>query len=253
MKLNEIKDLLDLKHQQFNNHDFITTDPIQIPKQFTLKQDIEITAFIIATIAWGNRKSIIQNGNKLLDLMHHEPYDFVKNYQPYSVNESDFKHRTFNHVDLDYFFRALQLLYRKHETLEHFFSVHQDYPGIQGRIANFRSHFFEFEHPKRTEKHVSNPLKNSAAKRLNMFLRWMVRSDENGVDFGIWNSISMSDLYLPLDVHTGNIARKLGILKRKQNDWKALEELMTVLKAFDPKDPCKYDFALFGLGAFENF
>ena len=162
-------------------------------------------------------------------------------------------HRTFNAVDLDFFFRALQNIYLNLGGLEAVFKAHEQYPGAMGRIVNFRDAMLATEHEKRSEKHLSNPAKKSAAKRINMYLRWMVRNDQQGVDFGIWNSIPSSELMLPLDVHTGNVARKLGLLKRKQNDWTALEELMTNLRKFDKVDPVKYDYALFGLGAFDKF
>jgi len=162
-----------------------------------------------------------------------------------------FVHRTFNYQDLDFFFRSLQNIYLT-SNLEQAFSPHPSIFGANGRIINFRTRFFETEHDNRSEKHVSNPLKNSAAKRLNMFLRWLCRKDENGVDFGIWNSIPLSELNVPLDVHTATVGRKLGLITRKQNDGKTLEELMEQLRRFDPNDPSKYDFALFGIGAFEG-
>lgn len=243
----EIKEFLDYKVEQYNNHNFIETDPIQIVHQFDKKEDIEIIGLLVATIAWGNRTSIIKNGNRLVDIMQGSPYDFIQDYQP---SDLKFVHRTFNGLDLDFFFRSLQNIYAN-EGLEASFKLHQDYDGMQGRIISFRERFLDVEHLSRSEKHLSNPAKNSAAKRINMFLRWMVRKDVNNVDFGIWNEIDSSELYLPLDVHTSNNARSLGILKRKQNDWKALEELMIKLREFDPNDPVKYDFALFGLGAFE--
>ncbi len=249
----EVKALLDAKAEEFNHQDFIATDPIQVVHQFQNPRDIEIIGLLIATIAWGNRKSIITNGNRLVEIMEHSPYSFVKNYKNGAVLNSGFVHRTFNADDLDFFFRSLNNFYKKHNSLEKIFSPNTEFVGAKGRIVNFRSTMLEVEHQTRSEKHLSNPLKNSAAKRINMFLRWMVRQDKQGVDFGIWKSISPSELMLPLDVHTGNVARKLGLLTRKQNDWKALEELMTHLRAFDNEDPVKYDFALFGLGAFDGF
>ena len=244
----ELKEYLDFKVARYNQRSFIETDPIQLPHRFTRKEDIEITALIISTIAWGQRKTIIKNGEHLLDIMEHDPYGYIQNY-----NGDNFKfvHRTFNSVDLDFFFRSLKAVYAS-GGLEKAFETHPEIPGIKGRIVNFRTHFLRTEHEKRSEKHLSNPLKNSAAKRINMFLRWMVRKDHQGVDFGIWNRISPSELYLPLDVHTSNNARSLGLLSRKQDDWKALDELMEKLRMFDPKDPVKYDFALFGIGAFED-
>ena len=245
----ELKEFLDYKAEQYENKLFIDSDPIQIPHRFTAKEDIEISAFLIATIAWGNRKMIIKNSEKLMEIIKHAPYDFIQNYSKKDLN---FIHRTFNSEDLDFYLKSLQNIY-KNGNLELAFKEQENIEGIKGRIVHFREQFLSIEHLTRSEKHLSNPLKNSACKRINMFLRWMVRSDEKGVDFGIWKSVNPSELYLPLDVHTSKNARKLGLLTRKQDDWKALEELMNQLKAFDPHDPVKYDFALFGLGAFEQF
>ncbi|MDG1428618.1 MAG: TIGR02757 family protein [Crocinitomicaceae bacterium] len=243
----ELKEYLDFKAEQYNQKSFIATDPIQIPHKFAKKEDIEIIGFLVATIAWGQRATIIKNGEKLIRIMNNDPHDFILNYESQPL---EFVHRTFNATDLDFFFRSLRVIYEKGD-LESVFCNHSDIPGIKGRIISFRESFLGVEHEKRSEKHLSNPLKNSAAKRINMFLRWMVRDDQQGVDFGIWKSIPKSELYLPLDVHTSRHARNLGLLNRKQDDWKALEELMNNLSEFDPVDPCKYDFALFGIGAFE--
>ena len=252
MKLSEVKELLDIKYQQFNTIDFIKDDPIAIPHQFSKKQDIEIAALLVATIAWGNRKMILKSGEKLLQIMDYQPYDFVANYDIEDSNRLKFVHRTFNSEDLHFFFNALNKIYSEKDSLEAVFKPQKDLPGVKGRIVSFREAMLETPHEHRSAKHLSNPLKKSAAKRLNMFLRWMVRKDENGVDFGIWNSISPAELYLPLDVHTGNVARKLKLLKRKQNDWQALEEVMKKLRKFDPIDPVKYDYSLFGLGVYEG-
>lgn len=242
-----------MKVQEFNSKEFIQTDPIQIPRRFQKKQDIEIIGLLVALIAWGNRTMIIRNGDKLTKLMGDSPHEFVLNYNSKDLESIEFVHRTFNKFDLDFMLRALQNVYRTNDSLESVFTLQPHIPGIKGRIVSFRESLLNTEHEKRSEKHLSNPIKKSAAKRINMYLRWMVRNDNQGVDFGIWNTISPSELYLPLDVHTGNIARKLGLLKRKQNDWVALEELMKQLQKMDPKDPVKYDFALFGLGAFDKF
>lgn len=252
MSLNrtELFELLERKAEQYNNPDFIGTDPIQLPHRFSRKEDIEIIGFIVATLAWGNRKSIITSGERILQIMNDSPYEFVMNY---SERDLKFVHRTFNHEDLNSFFVALNRLYTRGTGLEGAFQQHPELTGNFGRIISFREAFTSSPFLDRTEKHVANPLKGSSAKRINMFLRWMVRKDNKGVDFGIWNNIPMSDLHLPLDVHTGNVARKLGLLTRTQNDWKAVAEIHEELRAFDPNDPCKYDFALFGLGAFENF
>ncbi len=247
----EIKELLEEKVSQYNHPGFIESDPIQIPHQYRLKEDIEIAAFLTATISWGNRKMIIKNAQKLMDIMGNSPYDFVMESKP--VEDINFVHRTFNAVDLKYFIAGLRNIYGKHQGLEAVFSKYTEADSIQSSIHHFKKLFFELEHPKRTQKHVSDPYKGSAAKRINMFLRWMVRHDNTGVDFGLWNSISPSVLSCPLDVHSGKVARKLGLLIRKQNDAKALKELDGRLREMDPYDPVKYDFALFGLGVFEKF
>lgn len=250
MSKEELFELLERKAEQYNNPDFIGTDPIQLPHRFSKKEDIEIAAFLIATIAWGNRKSIITSGERILEIMENTPHDFILNYKEQKLK---FVHRTFNNVDLNSFFVALNRLYTAGVGLEGAFSTHKEHSGAFGRIVNFREQFTAQPFTGRTEKHIANPLKGSSAKRINMYLRWMVRKDNKGVDFGIWNSVPMSDLHLPLDVHTGNVARKLGILNRTQNDWKSVAEIQETLMEFDPNDPCKYDFALFGLGAFENY
>jgi len=250
----QLKEFLNEKVVVYNNPNFIESDPIQIPHLFTLKEDIEIAGFLVATIAWGNRKSIINNGHRLMEIMGNSPYDFVMNFsQKNSEALSTFVHRTFNNEDLDYFLRSLQNIYKNHVGLERVFAKYAEEDSMQNAIHHFKKTFFELPHLPRTQKHVSDPLKNSAAKRINMFLRWMVRNDNAGVDFGIWKSISPSQLSCPLDVHSGNVARKLNLLKRKQNDGKALTELDNSLRKLDPKDPVKYDFALFGLGVFERF
>ncbi|MCM5662973.1 TIGR02757 family protein [Galbibacter mesophilus] len=254
MKTSELKEFLDEKADFYNNPDFITTDPIQIPHQFSKKEDIEIAGFLAATIAWGNRKSIITNAKKMMDYMGNSPHAFVMHH-----NENDlekllpFVHRTFNGYDFIQFIKSLQHIYTQHNGLEAVFAKHANKNSLQPAIAQFKTLFFEIEHLQRTQKHVSNPLKGSSAKRINMFLRWMVRKDNKGVDFGIWNKIAPSQLSCPLDVHSGNVARKLSLLKRKQNDAKALAELDTNLRKLDSNDPVKYDFALFGLGVFEKF
>lgn len=254
MKQVELKEFLDAKVSQYNNPKFIESDPIQIPHQFHKKEDIEIAGFLTATIAWGNRKSIINNAKRLMDLLDNAPYDFVLNHHESDLEKLlPFVHRTFNGNDCKQFIKSLRHIYLNHSGLESLFSKHVETNSLQKSISNFKSVFFEIDHLARTQKHVSDPLKNSAAKRINMFLRWMVRNDNTDVDFGIWKSLSPSLLSCPLDVHSGNVARKLGLLKRKQNDAKALLELDTALRNLDAKDPVKYDFALFGLGVFEGF
>lgn len=254
MNKTEIKDFLDNKVIEYNKPKFIESDPIQIPHQFSFKEDIEIAGFLVATIAWGNRKSIIKNGNRLVNLLDNSPFDFIMNHQESDLEKlNPFVHRTFNGDDCMQFIKSLQNIYKNHDGLESVFSKHAESDSIQTAISKFKTTFFEIEHLQRTKKHVSDPLKNSAAKRINMFLRWMVRNDNTGVDFGIWNNLSPAQLSCPLDVHSGNVARKLGLLKRKQNDAKALAELDTSLRDLDANDPVKYDFALFGLGVFEGF
>lgn len=254
MNLNELKSFLDEKVELYNQKQFIEFDPIQIPHRFENKEDIEISAFLAATMAWGNRKMIINKLNDLMERMGSSPFDFVMNYSEDEFEKIEsFKHRTLNSLDLDFYFKSLQNLYEKHNGLESAFQFQDSHTDSFHAIENFRTKFLEVPHEKRSEKHLSSPAQNSAAKRLNMFLRWMVRKDNQGVDFGIWKSISPSQLVCPLDVHSGNVARKLGLLTRKQNDWKAASELHLNLKKMDPNDPVKYDFALFGLGVFEGF
>lgn len=254
LNIKELKEFLDQKVLLYNNPKFIESDPIQVPHQFSRKEDIEIAGFLTATIAWGNRKSIINNANKMMHLLDHAPHDFVLNHSENDLKTlKGFVHRTFNEHDFQQFVRSLKHIYSKHNGIEAIFSKYAEPNTVQFAIHKFKSAFFEGKHLERSEKHVSDPFKNSAAKRINMYLRWMVRDDNSGVDFGIWKSLSPSQLSCPLDVHSGGIARKLGLLKRKQNDAKALAELDKALRIMDPKDPVKYDFALFGLGAFEKF
>ena len=254
MNRTELKDFLDSKVEQYNNPNFIETDPIQIPHQFTLKEDIEIAGFLTATISWGNRKSIIKNSKHMMELLELSPYDFVMNHETSDLKKLNvFVHRTFNGEDFIQFIISLKHIYKTHNGLESIFSKYAKKDSLQFSIHEFKKHFFEVLHLPRTQKHISDPLKNSAAKRINMYLRWMIRNDKTGVDFGIWKSLSPSLLSCPLDVHSGNVARKLGLLNRKQNDAKALNELDISLRQFDVHDPVKYDFALFGLGVFEGF
>ena len=248
----ELKEFLDYKANQYELIDFITSDPIQIPHRFKQKEDVEIAGFLTASIAWGNRLSILKSANKMMALMDDAPYDFIINHKKSDLSIFEgFVHRTFNATDLTFFVRSLQNIYKNHQGLENVFSSNN--PSLQDTIHDFKSIFFEIDHPQRTLKHVSDPLKGSAAKRLNMFMRWMVRSNTKGVDFGIWKQHSPAQLSIPLDVHTGNIARKLNLIQRKQNDSKTLRELDKKLRKFDPVDPVKYDYALFGLGVFEKF
>lgn len=250
----ELKIFLDQKVKQYNHPKFLETDPIQIPHGFSKKEDIEISGFLTATIAWGNRKSIIKNAKQLMQRMDRAPYDFVMNHTAEDLeNLKGFVHRTFNEDDLRYFVRSLRNIYKNHDGLESLFRRHATKDSLQIAISEFKKIFFELPHPQRTTKHVSDPLKGSAAKRIHMFLRWMVRDSNTQVDFGIWKGIRPAQLSCPLDVHSGNVARKLRLLKRKQNDAKAVAELDKNLRKLDPLDPVKYDFALFGLGVFEKF
>ena len=254
MNSSELKEFLDEKVELYNNPNFIESDPIQIPHLYSLKEDIEIAGFLSATIAWGNRKMIIKNAHKMMDLMGNSPYDFVISHSENDLERLDsFVHRTFNGQDFACFIRSLKNIYNNHDGLEKVFSQHQETNSMQKSISELKKIFFQIEHKNRTQKHISDPLNGSAAKRINMYLRWMCRQDNKGVDLGIWKSISPAILSCPLDVHSGNVARKLGLLTRKQNDGKALAELDLKLRKLDPNDPVKYDFALFGLGVFEGF
>ena len=258
MNNSELKSFLDEKVELYNNPNFIESDPVQIPHLFSQKEDIEIAGFLSATIAWGNRKMIIKNSHRMMELMGNAPFDFVMSHSENDMERlKSFVHRTFNSHDFQFFIKSLKNIYSNHSGLEAVFCKGQllgnELNSMQYGISEFKKTFFEIGHLHRTEKHVSDPNSNSAAKRINMNLRWMIRQDNKGVDLGIWKSISPSSLSCPLDVHSGNVARKLGILNRKQNDGKAVAELDSILRVFDKNDPVKYDFALFGLGVFEGF
>jgi uncharacterized protein (TIGR02757 family) len=253
-QIEDLREFLDQKVEEYNRPEFLASDPIQIPHKFTDKRDIEISGFLTATIAWGNRKSIINNASQLMDLMDQAPYHYVMHAQAQDLNSLDeFVHRTFNGADLRYFIHGLRHIYTRYGGMEAVFSKYAEDDTLQQAIAMFRTHFFELDHEKRTEKHLSDPSRGSAAKRINMFLRWMVRDGLSGVDFGLWPSLKPSQLSCPLDVHSGKVARKLGLLTRTQNDARAVQELDANLRRLDPEDPVKYDFALFGLGVFEKF
>lgn len=242
-----LKDLLEQNFNRFHSPNFIQDDPISIPRQFSRKEDIEISAFLTSIISWGQRKSILKNANRILELMDHSPFDFILNHTERDRERAvGFVHRTFNSDDLMYFWAALKNLYKQEGGLEKAMLKQGD--DVKQSLSHFKQVFFQWEHLFRTEKHLADPMKGSSAKRLNMFLRWMVRPANGGVDFGIWNTILPSKLMMPLDVHTATVGRKLGLLQRKQNDWKAVEELTKNLCAFDSNDPVKYDFALFGMG-----
>jgi len=249
-----IKEILEQKFTQYNQPSFISTDPISIPHRFRLKEDIEISGFLAAIIAWGQRKTIIHNATRLMESMGNTPYDFVMNFRESDLGVfQGFVHRTFNFDDLSTFLFALKNIYQQHGGMEPVFATGLQKGDMGMAISYFRDVFFSIPHLPRSRKHVSNPASGACAKRINMYLRWLVRKDDAGVDFGLWKSISASQLICPLDVHSGRVARKLGLLSRKQDDWKAAEELTDHLRQFDPEDPVKYDFALFGLGVFEKF
>jgi len=249
LNFEELRDFLNEKADVYNNSDFIQDDPIQIPHRFSLKQDIEIAGFLAATISWGNRKAIIKSADKMLDIMGNSPYDFVMNYSENDLKMLEEKsiHRTFNGEDFAYFIRQFNRIYRDNGSLEDLFIIKESETNFYHAIERFRTDFLKTE-KHRSHKHVSSPYKNSSSKRIIMFLRWMVRNDNRGVDFGIWSNIESKNLSIPLDVHTGNISRKLGLISRTQNDWKTVLELDEIIRKFDDKDPAKYDFALFGLG-----
>ena len=248
----KLKDFLDQAVEKFNCPDFIENDPISIPHQFTKKQDIEIMGFWAATLAWGTRKTIINKCKELVDLMDGSPYDFIINHEDSDLKKFlSFKHRTFNATDTLYFTHFFKTHYQQFESLETAFIplLEDGKPDVENHLNHFHHYFTGLtDFPERTRKHIASPARNSACKRINMFLRWMVRKDNKGVDFGIWKTIKPSQLICPCDVHVERIARQLGLIQRKQTDWKMAIELTENLRKFDPIDPVKYDFALFGLG-----
>ncbi len=250
---NSLADFLNKKVDQYNQPSFIATDPVCIPHLFTKKQDIEIAGFFAAIFAWGNRTTIIQKSKELLQLMEMQPYEFCLQAGPKDLQKLEgFKHRTFNATDLLYFIEFFKYHYSGHTTLETAFTMHGK--TAEQMLTGFHHYFFSLEDvPSRTKKHIATPERNSSCKRLNMFLRWMVRRDNNGVDFGIWKKITPSQLICPLDVHVARVARHFNILSRKQTDWQAAIELTGYLKTLDEEDPVKYDFALFALGVMEKF
>lgn len=253
--LENLKEFLDEKAAFYENPAFIETDPIQVPHRFSRKQDIEIAGYLTATIAWGNRLSILKSAQKMMQLMDEDPYNFVLHHSPKDLKSfKTFVHRTFQAQDLQFLIQGLKKAYQEVDSLESFFHPSDSFSAsLAENIHNFRRYMLEIPHEKRSEKHIADPLKGSAAKRIFMYLRWMVRPNTQGVDFGIWNRITPAQLSCPLDIHSGNVARKLGLLNRNQNDAKAVQELDAHLRQLDPNDPVKYDFALFGLGVFEKF
>jgi len=255
----ELKKILDQKVKQYNKKDFIDKDPICIPHQFKKQQDIEIAAFFAAVFAWGNRTTIINKSNELLERMDHAPFDFCLHHQPKDLKKLlGFVHRTFNDTDALYCIEFFKHHFSKNKSLETAFFTNQftrqKINTIQEALAHFQTYFMSLEDaPKRTQKHIASPNSGSTCKRLNMFLRWMIRQDKQGVDFGIWNAVKPADLIIPIDVHVARVSRSLGILKRPQTDWLAALELTQYCRTLDPKDPVKYDFALFSLGVIEKF
>jgi len=251
----ELKDFLEEKYLRFNNPSFIECDPISIPHRFSSSADREIAGFLVATIAWGRRDLILRSSNKLMSAMGNSPHEFIVSAGENELDSfSGFVHRTFNGGDCKTFMRGLKKIYKSYNTMEDIILEGMNESGsLREGLSHFRNVFFSVPHEKRSEKHFADIMSGAAGKRLFMFLRWMVRDDNRGVDFGIWKRINTSELFIPLDLHSGNTARKLGLLKRKQNDFKAVEELTSVLRHFDPVDPVKYDFALFGLGVNDEF
>jgi uncharacterized protein (TIGR02757 family) len=255
MTLAEIREFLEEKSSLYNRPAFIAQDPVSVPRSFDRKENAEIGGFLAATLAWGKREQILVSARRLMGIMDHDPYGFLTGASPEELAvASRFCHRTFNGADAHFFFLALRNLYLRHGGLEAVFTRgYREGGSVAAALSHFREVFLEPGAPARSLRHVADVRAGSAAKRLNMFLRWMVRDDHRGVDLGLWKGIPPSALMLPLDVHTGNVSRKLGILTRSQNDWKAVEEVTAALRHFDPRDPVKYDFALFGLGRFEGF
>ena len=252
-----LKQFLDEKVEQYNVPGFITNDPVSIPHLFSKKQDIEIAGFFAAILAWGQRKTIISKCKELFARMDQAPYDFILNHREDDLKALlGFKHRTFNEVDTLYFIHFFRWFYSNHESLEEAFLVGQTnrVDSMESILIQFHNYFFGLEDgPSRTRKHIATPARKAACKRINMYLRWMVRSDDRGVDFGLWKKISPSQLICPCDLHVDRVARKLGLIRRTQTDWLTALELTERLREFDPNDPVKYDFALFGLGIEEKF
>jgi uncharacterized protein (TIGR02757 family) len=256
MNAGELKRLLNKACRQFNHPSFINDDPVSIPHRFTHKQDIEITGLFSSVLAWGNRTTIIRKCTELIQRMDGAPYQFITQHSETDLKALvGFKHRTFNDTDLLYFVAFLHYWYSKNNSLETAFSrgLKKQDDNTGNALNHFRQVFFSLPHvPQRTFKHISSPVQKSACKRLNMYLRWMVRQDNNGVDFGIWKTIKPAQLICPLDVHVERVAKQLGLLTRKQPDWQAAVELTNALRTLDADDPVKYDFALFGLGVIQK-
>lgn len=252
MDSDQIAALLNAKYEAFHTSAFVDDDPICIPHLFSAKQDIEIAGFFAATFAWGQRVTIINKCRELLERMDMAPFDFIKDATEADLQAfSTFKHRTFQFTDLQYFVKRLQAHYAQHDSLEVLFAKGHT---AKERLTHFEKDFTSLSSfERRTGKHIATPARKSTCKRLNMYLRWMVRKDPVGVDLGIWDTISTAELQCPLDVHVERVGRSLGLIKRKQRDWETVEELTAALRKFDPQDPVKYDYALFGLGIMEKF
>jgi uncharacterized protein (TIGR02757 family) len=250
----DIREFLEEKYLQYNNPSFIECDPISIPHGFSERRDREISGFLTAAIAWGRRDLILRSSRRMLEMMDNCPAQFVADAgENEIVRLNRFVHRTFNGSDFISFILGLRQIYSTNYSMEDVIADGMKESGsVKDGLISLRKQFFLPPHQKRSEKHFADMSGGAAGKRLQMFLRWMIRKDNHGVDFGIWNRISPSQLYIPLDLHSGNTARRLGLLERKMNDWKAVEELTEVLREFDPADPVKYDFALFGFGVNEK-
>lgn len=257
MNKQQLKEFLDRKVDEYNQPSFIKSDPVCVPHSFTVQQDIEIAAFFAAIFAWGNRTTIIQKCRELMQRMDNAPYDFIRYHEEQHLKQLlSFKHRTFNDTDLLYFVSFLKLHYKKNKSLETAFSkgMQKDDADTGNALSYFYHYFFSLEHvPERTRKHIASPERKSTCKRLSMFLRWMVRNDDKGVDFGIWKQFKPSQLVCPVDLHVARVARRFKLLERPQTDWQAAVDLTDHLKQLDADDPVKYDFALFGLGIMEKF
>lgn len=251
-----LKEFLDRKVEEYNQPSFIPDDPVSVPHLFTKKQDIEIAGFFASIFAWGNRTTIIKKAKELMQLMDMAPFQFIQQHKEKDLRRMEqFKHRTFNTTDLLYFILFLRHHYSQHDSLEMaFIQALNEEDTTEQHLSGFYRYFFSLEDaPPRTHKHIATPEKKSSCKRLNMFLRWMVRSDNKGVDFGIWKNISPAQLICPVDLHVARVAKRFNLLPRKQVDWQAAVELTNHLRKLDPQDPVKYDFALFGLGVMEKF
>lgn len=254
-KLTRLKSILDDRVALYNQPSFIENDPISIPHRYTLLQDIEITALWTSVFSWGLRKTIINKANELFLLMDNAPYDFIMHHsEEESKRLMQFVHRTFQPTDTLYFLHFFRNYYQNHDSLQSAFTDYtkESSQSVKAMLSGFHHLFFDSEWaPQRTRKHVATPERGASCKRLNMFLRWMVRDDEHGVDLGLWKDISPADLMIPLDVHVQRVAHRLGLLKRNKSDWRGVEELTAQLRLMDPKDPVKYDYALFGMGVME--